>query len=62
MWRIGISNALFPWPLGAPLAPAVSDKTSSVNKQSATTGHGDGAVVCRERLGGMLKHYYREAA
>ena len=22
----------------------------------------DGEVVCRERLGGLLKHYYRDAA
>ncbi len=26
------------------------------------TGSADGEVVCRERLGGLLKHYYREAA
>ncbi len=25
-------------------------------------GSGDGAVLCRERLGGLLKSYYREAA
>ena len=24
--------------------------------------HHDGSVVCRGRLGGMLNHYYREAA
>ena len=29
---------------------------------TATARRGEGAVVCRERLGGMLKHYYREAA
>ena len=23
---------------------------------------GDGEIVCRERLGGVLSHYYREAA
>ena len=25
-------------------------------------GRAEGAIVCRERLGGMLKYYYREAA
>jgi putative transposase len=24
--------------------------------------HGDGVIHCRERLGGLLKYYYREAA
>ena len=27
-----------------------------------TAGRVEGAVVCRERLGGTLKYYYREAA
>jgi len=22
----------------------------------------EGAIVCRQRLGGLLKHYYRQAA
>jgi hypothetical protein len=26
------------------------------------TGHSDGDVPCRERLGGMLRYYYRRAA
>ena len=25
-------------------------------------GRGDGVIVCRERLGGILKYYYRTAA
>ncbi len=25
-------------------------------------GHADGKVECRERLGGMLRYYYRQAA
>jgi len=29
-------------------------------EQSSETGQG--RVACRERLGGLLKHYYREAA
>jgi putative transposase len=28
----------------------------------ATEGRADGPIACRERLGGMLRHYYREAA
>ena len=27
-----------------------------------TVGSCDGEVVCHERLGGMLRHYYRRAA
>ena len=26
------------------------------------SGPGEGSIVCRERLGGLLKYYYREAA
>ena len=29
---------------------------------SAEQGRGTGSVACRERLGGMLKFYFREAA
>jgi hypothetical protein len=29
---------------------------------SKTTAIGTGRVLCRERLGGVLKFYYREAA
>jgi putative transposase len=28
----------------------------------AGVGHADGQVQCRERLGGLLKYYYRQAA
>jgi hypothetical protein len=26
------------------------------------SSEGDGAVICRERLGGQLRYYYRDAA
>jgi hypothetical protein len=33
-----------------------------IMKQDGVPEHGSGTVARRERLGGILSHYYREAA
>ena len=40
----------------------VQDKGNALLFPSMPKEHGDGVIHCRERLGGLLKYYYREAA
>jgi hypothetical protein len=36
--------------------------TNSKETEPSTLPFPSGKIVCKERLGGLLKHYYREAA
>ncbi len=52
----GIGNVLLPRP------PGVPDADSSADDESAATPPDLAEIKCDERLGGLLKHYYRAAA
>ncbi len=52
----GIGNVLLPRPPGMP------DADSSADDESAALPLDLAEIQCDERLGGLLKHYYRSAA
>lgn len=52
----GIGNVLLPHPRGAPTEPEVPDGESELKPLALAD------IKCESRLGGLLKHYYRDAA